>query len=125
MTNPFANSFPVAAPADAHWTDTVVQQGHVDYCATNGHAEWVIDGEIQPRCPRCGAVTAEAEAEAEEEEAQPIIDWESAWDYLIEAGVSEESLILITSINGTSLETMESVLYSRFGYRSFDQLMGE
>lgn len=57
MTNTdsrFANSFPLAAPADAHWTDTVVTQGHADYCAAHGHADFAIDGRGQSYCPRCG-----------------------------------------------------------------------
>lgn len=53
----YAASFPVAAPADAHWTDRTVKQGHADYCAAHGHAEWIVDGVDQHRCPRCGTVT--------------------------------------------------------------------
>ena len=48
---------------------------------------------------------------------------EAAWDYLIESQIATESeLALVSSINGYKLETMESVLYARSGYRSFDQL---
>ena len=48
----------------------------------------------------------------------------SLWDYLIETGTAtEDELCLITSINGTNLEALESVLYSRTGYRSLDQLL--
>ncbi len=48
-----------------------------------------------------------------------------AWDCLIEhAGVSEDTLKVVTAINGWSLETMESVLYAVTGYRSFDQYLG-
>ncbi len=47
------------------------------------------------------------------------------WDYLIETmTATEEELCLVTSINGTSLESMESVLYCRTGYRSLDQIEG-
>lgn len=53
----YATSFPLAAPADAHWTDAVIKQGHVDYCALKGHASWVEDGVDRGRCPRCGEVT--------------------------------------------------------------------
>lgn len=59
----YAASFPVAAPADAHWTDRTVKQGHADYCAAYGHAEWIVDGVDQHRCPRCGTVT-DADARA-------------------------------------------------------------
>tara|TARA_B100000073_G_C23478563_1_gene470547 strand:+ start:194 stop:358 length:165 start_codon:yes stop_codon:yes gene_type:complete len=49
-----------------------------------------------------------------------------AWDCLIEhAGVSEDTLKVVTAINGWSLETMESVLYAVTGYRSFDQYLEE
>lgn len=50
----YGRTFPAAAPADAHWTDSVVTQGHADYCRLYGHATWTIDGVTQPRCPRCG-----------------------------------------------------------------------
>ena len=64
MRSPYAASFPLTAPADAHWTDTVVKQGHVDYCAAHGHATWTDDGVDMGRCPRCGAVTAATVAPA-------------------------------------------------------------
>jgi hypothetical protein len=51
--------------------------------------------------------------------------WEDMYDMLKALGVSEEALTLITAINGSSTDTMESTLYARFGYRSFDQLEGE
>lgn len=51
---------------------------------------------------------------------------ETAWDYLLENGmVSEETLKVVTTINGYSLETLEDVLYAVSGYRSFEQLTGE
>lgn len=52
--SPYAKSFPLAQPDDAHWTDTVVTQGHVEYCAAHGHATNVVSGVLQPLCPRCG-----------------------------------------------------------------------
>lgn len=55
-SSPYAKSFPLAQPADAHWTDTVVTQGHADYCAAHGHATWVEDGVTRDRCPRCGDI---------------------------------------------------------------------
>lgn len=48
-----------------------------------------------------------------------------AWDTLINMGVSEETLQIITAINGYTLETLEDVLYAAYGYRSFDQLEDE
>ena len=47
---------------------------------------------------------------------------EQAWDYLIENNIaSEETLKVVTNINGYNLETLEGVLYSETGYRSFEQ----
>ena len=49
---------------------------------------------------------------------------EKLWDYLIEYEVATEAeLCLITSINGTNLESLESVLYCRTAYRSLDQIL--
>ena len=44
------------------------------------------------------------------------------WELLETMGVSEETLQIVTNINGYSTETMENVLYAAFGYNSFDQL---
>lgn len=49
-----------------------------------------------------------------------------AWDYLIETGLaSEETLQVVTSINGYSLDTLESVLYATAGYHKFSQMDDE
>lgn len=51
---------------------------------------------------------------------------EEAWDYLIENGLaSEETLQVVTSINGYSLDTLESVLYATAGYHKFSQMDDE
>lgn len=48
---------------------------------------------------------------------------EQLYDYLIETGVAtEEEVALVTSINGTNIDTLESILYSRTGYRSLEQI---
>lgn len=47
------------------------------------------------------------------------------WDILVDMGISEETLDIITSINGYNLQTLEDVLYAKFGYRSFEQLESE
>ena len=47
---------------------------------------------------------------------------ESMWNTLIEMGVSEQTLDIVTDINGYNRETLEDVLYVYAGYRSFDQL---
>lgn len=45
------------------------------------------------------------------------------YDYLLETGAcTEDELSLVTSINGTNLDTLESILYSRTGYRSLEQI---
>lgn len=50
---------------------------------------------------------------------------EIAWEYLVNLGVSEETLRVVTAINGYSLETMENILYAVTGYRTFEQLEEE
>jgi len=49
-----------------------------------------------------------------------------AWDILTEDyGISDETLQIVTSINGYNFDTLEDVLYATTGYRSFDQLEEE
>jgi hypothetical protein len=44
------------------------------------------------------------------------------WDNLLEYGfATEEELHLVTSINGSTVESLESVLYVRTGYRDWEQ----
>ena len=48
---------------------------------------------------------------------------EQAWDALIDQGIATEAeLQLVTTINGQSMESLESVLFARVGYRSFEQM---
>ena len=48
---------------------------------------------------------------------------EEIWDYLLECGyATEDELQLVTNINGWSVESMESVIYAKTGYRNLDQL---
>ena len=47
---------------------------------------------------------------------------EYMWDVLLEMGVSEETLQIVTAINGYSEETMEAILYAKTGFHNFDQL---
>lgn len=49
---------------------------------------------------------------------------EDLWDWLIDNGVSEDTLDIITLIDGYSLDTLENVLYVTTGYRSLDQIEG-
>ena len=44
------------------------------------------------------------------------------WDFLVDYGIATEKEIgLVCSINGTNLDSLESILYSRTGYRSLEQ----
>ena len=47
---------------------------------------------------------------------------EAAWDTLLDMGVSEQTLQIVTSINGYTLQTLEDVLYAHTGFHSFEQL---
>ena len=48
---------------------------------------------------------------------------EELYDYLVEFDIATEKEIgLVCSINGTNLESLESILYSRSGYRSLEQI---
>jgi hypothetical protein len=52
-------------------------------------------------------------------------DTEELWDYLQEScGVSEQTLTVVTSINGWHLEALEDILYVVTGYRTLDQVRG-
>ena len=44
------------------------------------------------------------------------------WDKLEELGVSEQTLQIVTDINGYSEETLYEVLYAYTGYRNFNQM---
>lgn len=44
------------------------------------------------------------------------------WDYLNDnCGVSEETLQVVTNLNGYRTDVLEDVLYVTTGYRTFDQ----
>lgn len=47
---------------------------------------------------------------------------EKAWDILLEMGISEETLNIVTDINGYNMQSMIDILRAKFGYNSFDQL---
>lgn len=45
------------------------------------------------------------------------------WGYLEDYQIATpEEIKLVTQINGTSLETLENILYARTGYRSLEQI---
>lgn len=41
------------------------------------------------------------------------------WDALIEMGATEQTLQVVTDINGYSEDTMRDILYAMFGEREF------
>lgn len=48
------------------------------------------------------------------------------FNYLIDYNYfTFEELQLLTNINGYSVETLNDAIYSRYGYRDFNQLIGE
>ena len=50
------------------------------------------------------------------------MDKNEMWGKLIELGVSEQTLQIVTDINGYSEETMLDILFAATGYRNFEQL---
>lgn len=46
---------------------------------------------------------------------------EDMWNELFDLGVSEQTLQIVTDINGYSKETMLDILYAHTGYRNFEQ----
>ena len=45
------------------------------------------------------------------------------YDYLTDYEIAtEDEIALVCSINGTNLDSLESILYSRTGYRSLEQI---
>ena len=44
------------------------------------------------------------------------------WSTLLELGVSEQTLQVVTDINGYNEQSMKDILYSVTGYKDFDQL---
>ena len=48
---------------------------------------------------------------------------EELYDYLTETQIaSDNEISLVCSINGTNLDSLESILYSRTGYRTLEQI---
>lgn len=48
------------------------------------------------------------------------------WDLMLDLGIcSEETLRVVTSINGYSEETMLDILYATIGLRNFEQVAEE
>ena len=48
------------------------------------------------------------------------------WDELLEQELfTYEELQLLTNINGFNIETLNDAIFSRYGYRDFEQMMEE
>lgn len=51
---------------------------------------------------------------------------EEMWDYIIDTGIAtKDELVLVTCINGYTIETLNDVLYAKTGYRDMEQIKGE
>jgi hypothetical protein len=47
---------------------------------------------------------------------------EQVWDYLVENGIATvDELMLVTNINGYSVEALNSVIYSKTAYHDLEQ----
>lgn len=53
---------------------------------------------------------------------QQDMSLEEKWDKLLEIGVEEQTLQVVTDINGFNHETLEDILYCITGYRDFNEL---
>ena len=50
------------------------------------------------------------------------VTFDKLWDLLLDEGfATEEEMRLVCNINGTNIESLNSILYSRSGYRSMKQ----
>ena len=50
-------------------------------------------------------------------------DTQELYDYLMDYEIAtEKEISLVCSINGTNLDSLESILYSRTGYRDLEQI---
>lgn len=48
------------------------------------------------------------------------------FDNLIDMGFfTEDELVLVTNINGSTVDTLNDCIYARYGYRSFEQMVNE
>lgn len=46
------------------------------------------------------------------------------FDSLIDMGFfTEDELVLVTNINGSTIDTLNDCIYARYGYRSFEQMV--
>lgn len=51
---------------------------------------------------------------------------EKTIDTMVELGIAtEEEIILVTTINGYNVDTLNDIIYARTGYEDIDQLLEE
>lgn len=68
-------------------------------------------------------VSAKTSARGRKIMAATDMSVDEMWDYLLEnVGVSEETLQVVTDINGYNEQTMCDILYAVTGYRDFEQI---
>ena len=53
---------------------------------------------------------------------QELDDVNAMFDTLQNLGVSEETLLIVSAINGYTTSTMQDILYAATGYRAFHQI---
>jgi hypothetical protein len=62
----------------------------------------------------------------ENEEFKIVDDYNDLYDYLVDNEIfTEEEIAIAVYFNGESIETLETLLYYRTGYRSLDQILEE
>ena len=51
-------------------------------------------------------------------------DWKLLYDYLTDFSVAtEQEIILVSMINGTTVQALNDILYARTGYRDLEQIL--
>ena len=54
------------------------------------------------------------------------MEFGTLYEKLLELGLFiEEELLLLTTVNGASVETLNSAIYAKHGYQDLEQLMEE
>lgn len=52
------------------------------------------------------------------------MDFENAYDYIIEMGITtQEAINLVCDINGSSLDTINDIIYATQGYNTLQQYL--
>lgn len=83
------------------------------------YGEGVTACGTEMNCPYCGESDYHTWAEVETNE-----DFEEMFNLLIDRKYfTEEELILLTSINEASIETLNDAIYARYAYRDITQLI--